>query len=94
MNLADGFRQVWGSKQKSCQENLIIMTGMRFKAEKLSRKPRYYDRFGFQSRKAIKKTFVIMTDLGFKAEKLSRKARYYDRFGFQSRKAVKKTSLL
>jgi hypothetical protein len=59
MYLADEFRQVLGSKQKSCQEKLVIMTGLRFKAEKLSRKARYYDRFGFQSRKAVKKISLL-----------------------------------
>ncbi|MBT2692243.1 hypothetical protein J7E32_04465 [Bacillus sp. ISL-55] len=70
------------------------MTGLGLKAEKLSKKARYCDRFGAQSRKAVKKKLVIVTGLGFKAEKLSRKSRYYHRFGVESRKAVKKSSLL
>ena len=49
------FRQIGRDLCESYQKTAIIVTGLGVNTEKLSRKSRYYDRFGGEHGKAVKK---------------------------------------
>ncbi|WP_079509993.1 hypothetical protein [Mesobacillus jeotgali] len=48
------FGQVWGQREKSCQKQVQLWTGLEAKEEKLSEVSPTLDRFGGKGRKAVR----------------------------------------